>query len=231
MFKKILIAIFICFFIGSINFVDARRVRFSGWGDFTGFAVKHAVMTQFKNPSTTYIPLSSIDKSFCIGNEIDNNYNYDPNIFIVSEFFTFPTSEAEIERLSIDLDNTPVNQYSQSSVNNYNAKVRDLNAKIVQNNAHLEKEWIPLSLYCKPYGCEQKYPGSTFNKLTDHCDLPEKTTSTSFQNLSSSNSTSTASSSYSSTYSSSNDSSDDWVWIIIGIIVLIIVYNFFRKKN
>lgn len=167
------IIFFILIFILNIENSDAKKIKINWWWtSYSWNKIYFKWVDLFKNNYwSNYISNSDINELKCLN--LNSSFNYDSEIFLVSSTFLYPNSEFKLEELKQDIENTYVNKYDSGSVNYYNSKVNEFNRMIKENNIHLEREWIPLTEYCKPYVCSKKYPGSIYNKETNTCDNEE----------------------------------------------------------
>lgn len=69
-----------------------------------------------------------------------------------------------------------VNQYNRASVNQYNALVSTYNWLIAEHkklveehNSALQQECVSYSDFCKPYDCEKKRPGTSYDYTSNSC--------------------------------------------------------------
>ncbi len=137
----------LCINIWFTNQVNARWLKIHGWWSIIWHGIK-----SFKGSDIQTSSIYNSNKFQCTG---DNTEKY-------SSFICNQEDITYLDNIASSINSIEVNEYSRTSVNNYNNKVNEYNEE-------LNKSCITLQEYCKPYNCNIKYEWTVYRKSTDTC--------------------------------------------------------------
>lgn len=133
---------------------------FFTWILVSNAAQQRDLIQYFKNNDT--ISVNDTDLSYC-------SWKQEDGIFALPDWVKYPYTNADIDKLQKELDTTKVDTKSKTSVDSYNNNLDKIHSMMTANNNIMQKMWIPVLEYCKPYNCNKDFPWTVYEKSTDRC--------------------------------------------------------------